>query len=567
MPHFNSNHNGHTPKTLALFFLLLLQQLSMAQVFPVNTLLDNGNRPNRIILAYLADGYQASEQTTFNTNATTLNNGLFGQSPFNVYKNFFNCYSINVPSTQSGAVHPATASDEGSSGGQPAANPTNYFGSTFDYGSIHRLVVPVNGAALNSVLALNVADYDQAFIVVNSAYYGGSGGTFATSTTHPSAIEVAIHEIGHSFAGLADEYWAGDIYAAEKPNMTQNTNPLTVKWKNWYGLNSIGIFPYGASGNPSVWFRPHQNCKMQFLGVPFCSVCSERIVDRIHQLVNMADAFTPTTTSFTLTNTSPVSLGVTALQNTPSTITTNWYLNGSATPFATNQASVTIPFASLAFGTNTVKAQVVDNTTLSKSYLPAGGYVNEVVWTIQKPASLPVVISAFTGRVIDRANSEIHWKTGNANEVRYFELEKSNDGVNFNLLKRIDGVANRNDYSYVDTRFLAADNYYRLKITELNGTVQYSNILKLSNPFNKYYYKVYKDAAGRNAHLSCRLSNPEDIVVKVMNTEGQLISLKKFDAVQTQLEYDINLSVAAAGIYLVNIQIGSASFTEKIMVR
>jgi hypothetical protein len=80
----------------------------------------------------------------------------------------------------------------------------NYFGSAFDSYNIHRLLVPTKTFAINNVLATNVPNYDQVVILVNSPYYGGSGGQFATSSTHTSANEIAIHEIGHSFVGLID---------------------------------------------------------------------------------------------------------------------------------------------------------------------------------------------------------------------------------------------------------------------------------------------------------------------------------------------------------------------------
>ncbi|MEO6406608.1 MAG: M64 family metallopeptidase, partial [Ferruginibacter sp.] len=331
MLHFNPTKSFVIATGVALSFLSFE---SVGQVYTVDTLMRNGDRLNRINLVYLSDGYLSGQLTTYITNATTINNALFVQAPFTQYKNFFNAFALQVPSVEAGAKHPATASDEGSSGGQPIANPNNYFQSTFDYFSIHRLLVPQNNTALYNALASNLPDYDQAVVVVNSPYYGGSGGSFATASTNTSSAEVAIHEIGHSFAGLADEYWAGDFYASEKPNMTQNNNPLTVKWNRWYGINSVGIYPYGASGNPALWFRPHQLCKMQYLGYPFCPVCTERYIDRIHQLVNMVDEYFPATTSFSITNNNAVSFSVSHLQTLPSTISVSWYLNGSISPFA-----------------------------------------------------------------------------------------------------------------------------------------------------------------------------------------------------------------------------------------
>src|SRR5258705_2571788 len=97
-------------------------QKSISQTYPVDTLMQNGERNNRINLVYLSDGYQSAQLPTYMINATTINNAFFSQAPFAQYKNYFNSYAIEVPSIDEGAKHPGTAADEGSSGGQPIAN-------------------------------------------------------------------------------------------------------------------------------------------------------------------------------------------------------------------------------------------------------------------------------------------------------------------------------------------------------------------------------------------------------------------------------------------------------------
>ncbi len=532
---------------------------AFAQVFPVNTLLNNGNRPNRIIFAYLSDGYQSSELGGFITNATSLNNALFGQSPFSNYKNFFNAYAVQVPSTQSGCLHPANASDEASSGGQPVSNPSTYFQSTFDYASIHRLLVPTNNAALNGVLASNVSDFDQAFIVVNSPFYGGSGGSYATSSINVNANEVAIHEIGHSFGGLADEYLIGG--QGERPNRTVVTNPATIKWKNWLGINAVGIYDIGIEG----WQRPHQNCKMQFLGVPFCSVCTEAIVSKIHSLINMVDAYSPSTTSYNLPNTLPATFSVTSLQSIPNTITVNWYLNGSSTPLATNQASVTVPFASWNVGNNTLRAEVVDNTGLSKSYLPGIGYINNLTWTVNRDPLLPIELKSFSGKIVSNRSSQILWEIDNPTDLKNFVLEKSIDGLHFKQIAIIDGQINKTAYDFIDLQFNGGVSYYRLTIKEKDGSLKLSPIVKLSNPFEKFNYKVYQDPAARNYHLTCNVETPTNVYIKVLNTEGKTVYEKALGRIVNNLEFDFNLVNKAAGVYFANIQIGTSAYNVKLL--
>ena len=286
-------------QTFLLMAWITMTVGASAQVFPVVTILDNGLSSKRINYVFLSDGYQSGQLNTFVTNVTTVKDFIFTQTPYQQYQNFFNFYAIKVPSTDSGADHPGNASDEASSPAQPVLVANTYFNSTFDYAGTHRLMVAQDGAAINNVLAANFPTYNQAVVLTNSTYYGGSGGAVAAATVDPSSNEVAIHEIGHSFANLADEYEIDG--QGEKPNRTTNTNPATVKWKNWLGYNNgtgaIGIYDIGVAGG---WQRPHQNCKMRFLGVPFCSVCQEAFINKIYSLVTPIYSYLPASSSVTV---------------------------------------------------------------------------------------------------------------------------------------------------------------------------------------------------------------------------------------------------------------------------
>lgn len=546
-------------------FLMVAVPLE-AQVFPMDTIMKNGNRTNRINLVFISDGYQSSELNTFKTNATDFNNAIFAQTPFKEYKNFFNAFTIKVPSNQSGAKHPGNATDENTSGGQPVANPDNYFQSTFDYALIHRLLVPQNNAAIYSALASNLPDYDQCFVIVNSPYYGGSGGAFATSSIEANSKEVAIHELGHSFGNLADEYWAGTGYAREAYNMTQDNNPATNKWKGWIGINGVGIYPYGTVAPQNAWYRPHQLCKMQYLGYPFCAVCAQRIVDRIHELVSMIDNYTPTASSFSLTNSNNVDFSITNILSDPSTMTTKWYLNGSATPFATNVNNVSIPYSDFVSGANTVKAEVTDNTTLSKTYLPAAGYINSMTWNVDKGA-LPVMLSSFGGIVNALNQGELNWQVQNPTEVKSFDIEKSKDGITFSKLAAVEGTPNSTDYTFTDRSLLIPYTYYRLAMYDRDGAVTYSSVIRLTNPIEKSYYKVYQDPDSRLYHLNCVLDGNADISFTIFSSTGSLIRKKSFGKISAQLDYDFSLAGQAAGIYFMNVVIDGRSHNVQLLAK
>ena len=350
----------------------------IGQVFPVSSVFNNGADSKHINYVILGDGYTSSQQTTFITDATNITNDLFSQTPFVEYKNFFNVYVIEVPSNESGADHPGTATDVV----EPVfavQDVDNYFGSTFDAFGIHRLLVPMNSSAINNVLASNFPAYDQVMVIANSPHYGGSGGWLATTSTNPSANEIAIHEIGHSFVGLSDEYWAGIQYANEKPNMTQETDPNLVKWTDWMNINNVGIYAYGNSSPQSDWYRPHENCKMRYLGFSFCSVCTEAIIDQIYALVTPIKNKIPAASNVTYNGT-PLDFQVDLIYPNPNTLSIEWTLNGTVVNSSTNL--LTLSASDLPNTNNTLTVTITDNTLLSKSYLPTAGYTFSQSWNV-----------------------------------------------------------------------------------------------------------------------------------------------------------------------------------------
>ena len=262
-------------KILTTSYFCIAVLLLNAQKFKVDTIHYSGPTENRVNLVILGDGYTSAEQAKFLSDANTIKTKFLETSPYTEYKNYFNVFAVEVISTQSGASHAGNSSDNACAG-QPTATVNNYFGSAFDAGGggYHRLLVVTKNSAVTNVLATNTPFYDQALIIVNTTYYGGAGGQHAVSSMASSASEIAIHEVGHSFPSLADEYWAGSQYTTDaKPNMTSNGNSSTVKWKIWNGVNTVGVYPH--SGDPK-WFKPTTNyCKMEVLGKVFCPVCKE----------------------------------------------------------------------------------------------------------------------------------------------------------------------------------------------------------------------------------------------------------------------------------------------------
>ncbi|MBB4807672.1 hypothetical protein HNP38_002978 [Chryseobacterium defluvii] len=355
-------------------FCLLISSVCFSQVFETVPILQNGTNDKRINIAVMGDGFTAAQQTAFVTSAQTTVNYLFTKSPFMEYKNYFNAYAIKVISTETGVKHPGTATDV-SEPVIPVSNPNNYLGSSFDFG-VHRCIYSNTTNKVAQVLAANLPDYDITYILGNSTEYGGCGGTYAFASLNTSANEVVVHELGHSFGKLADEYWFSG--SGESANKTQNSNPATIKWKNWIGANGIGIYAHAES---PTWYRPHQSCEMRYLNQQFCSVCKEGIIEKIHALVSPVDSYTPANSS-TVNANSNVTFTVNEILPIPNTLANTWTLNG--TPLASTGNSVIISTGQLNAGNNTLLFSVTDNNPLLLVTNHSTLHFTNITWTLNK---------------------------------------------------------------------------------------------------------------------------------------------------------------------------------------
>jgi hypothetical protein len=366
-------------KNTLLFILTAITfQISFSQVFDMATIKNAGDINNRINIVIMGDGYQTTEFAQFEIDANAFVTDMFSQSPFSEYTDYFNVIIIKVPSNERGASHPGTASDEASYN-VPVATIDNYFGTSYDSYGYHRSLYTENSATIISVLQDNFPLYDQGLILVNSPYYGGSGGQFPISSLGSSSSEIAIHELGHSFANLKDEYYPGDFWAEEGINMTQETNPSLVKWVNWMNTNGIGIYAYGSTGNAATWNRPHQNCKMRYLGSPFCSVCKQGIIEKIHDLVSPIDSYLPNSSPIE-DPTLPIEFSLSLVKPLPNTLESSWSLNSNS--FASNVDSINLLESDLTEGDNNLTVVVTDNTTLERIDNHETIHAYTVNWTI-----------------------------------------------------------------------------------------------------------------------------------------------------------------------------------------
>ena len=355
-------------KLIPLLITLILTN-AWSKSFEIDTLRFNGDIDKHINIVILGDGYLASELVNFSKDANNLNDVLFETAPFSNYSAHFNVFAIKTPSNVSGAALSENNLID------------NYYGSTFGYYGIDRLLAATKSNVAKTVLADNFPQYDQAILIVNSSKYGGSGGWLATSSTNTNASEIILHEVGHSFAALADEYWAGAVYAREKPNLTQRTDLNNLVWKNWHGDNDIGLYPHSEA--PS-WYRPHQNCKMRVLDNPFCSVCTEAIVEKIHTLSPALLSYSPQQTNLS-NSTNSFTFTLDLIESTPQNLEITWWLND--VKYDSNKTSITIGSEIIETGFYNLSAIIEDTTELVRTDNHQSIHISKVDWEIDQTTS------------------------------------------------------------------------------------------------------------------------------------------------------------------------------------
>lgn len=204
--------------------------------FTVTKLMYNGDPSKKVDIVIVGDGYTASEMAKFRDNAKHFNDAMFATSPFKERKNDFNVWTIEAISEESGIDVP----DKNVWKKTALGTSYNTFGSA-------RYVLTEATRELRDVLS--AAPYDFVNILINDKRYGG-GGIFNLYTTTFTISDakgqewqrdyVYVHEFGHSFGGLGDEYYSSstgynDFYPKGvepwEPNVTALLDKKNVKWK------------------------------------------------------------------------------------------------------------------------------------------------------------------------------------------------------------------------------------------------------------------------------------------------------------------------------------------------
>ncbi|MBQ1759415.1 MAG: peptidase M64 [Prevotella sp.] len=270
---------------------ILIRRIGEKDVTPYETIQEAKDSQHCIHIAYLAEGYQKDEMSTFIDDVHVAMEALFEHEPFKSLRDRFHIVAVKAPSQESGTSEPGRGIWKNTA-----------LHSHFDTFYSDRYLTTLHLKDMHDWLA--GIPYEHIIVLVNSGRYGG-GGIFnsynLTTTHHAKYRPVVVHEFGHSFCGLGDEYaydieeipmYPKDIEPWE-PNLTTLVDfpskwqdlvdkktpiptPLTVQYKD-----KVGVYQ-GAGYNVKDVYRPCQDCRMRTNEHPvFCPVCQRALTHLI----------------------------------------------------------------------------------------------------------------------------------------------------------------------------------------------------------------------------------------------------------------------------------------------
>ncbi len=189
-----------------------------------------GEPETKVDLLIMGDGYTANQRDKFEADAKRATEILFSRSPFKEHRKDFNVWGLCPPADLPGISRPST--------GVYRHSP---LGTSYDTFDSERYIMTTDNKALRD--AASFAPYEFIEILTNSKTYGGGGiyNLYATVAADSEWMPyVFVHEFGHEFAGLADEYYTSDVAiepAAHRiepwePNVTALLDPAMLKWKD-----------------------------------------------------------------------------------------------------------------------------------------------------------------------------------------------------------------------------------------------------------------------------------------------------------------------------------------------
>ncbi|WP_394708148.1 M64 family metallopeptidase [uncultured Bacteroides sp.] len=254
---------------------ILIKKLEDTHTTPYTYLQKSGSPEDCIDVAILAEGYTKEEMELFLKDAKIACESLFAHEPFRSMKDRFNIVAVESPSKDSGVSAPKNGIWKNTA-----------FSSHFDSFYSDRYLTSSNLTDIHNSLA--GIPYEHIIILANTEQYGGGGiyNSFTLTTAHHEHFRpVVVHEFGHSFAGLADEYYYDkDLFNGIYPfdvepweqNITTRVN-FPAKWKDMVEKGTAKLVEGGGYSSKNI-YRGAEDCRMKTNTCAcFCPVCQRAI--------------------------------------------------------------------------------------------------------------------------------------------------------------------------------------------------------------------------------------------------------------------------------------------------
>ena len=317
-------------------------------MWEVDTIMYNGDPSNRIDIVFLGDGYAINDTALYTSDVQDYINFMFSSvSPYNEYRRYFNVYKVNVISQESGSDH-------------PEANPPVYrntaLGTYYGCAGIDRLICAEDESVYAA--AQSVPWYDEIAVLVNDPTYGGSGGDYLISYNGYWGPYVYMHELGHSFAYLADEYLYGN-YPGNVSNCNCDIRSSHPGWQSWIDFGYPGVGTYLGCSYNNLYRPTYDACMMRSLQIDYCVVCREQTIKSIYERLTGYDNYSPSSDTLTIDTLTVIPFEFTTLTPNTHSLKVNWFVNdqleSSDNPFN---------FVSTSAGNFKIKGTVFDSTDM-----------------------------------------------------------------------------------------------------------------------------------------------------------------------------------------------------------
>ena len=252
---------------------ILIRKAGERSVTPYDVLHQAGDTTRCIRIAFVAEGYTRDEMDHYLQDCQKAIGSLINHEPFKSMQDRFQIIAVKSASEESGTSEPSKGIWK-----------STVLGSHFDSFYSDRYLTTLHLKRLHDVLA--GTPYEHIIILVNTEHYGGGGIYNSYNLSYTGGkhfLPVVVHEFGHSFGGLGDEYTYGNddpMYFDDtepwEPNLTTKATAF-IKWENLIKAGKAGLYEGGGNQEKGVW-RGCENCRMRTNEEPeFCAVCQQAL--------------------------------------------------------------------------------------------------------------------------------------------------------------------------------------------------------------------------------------------------------------------------------------------------